>query len=529
MIPKEGINPEYLIAAFRRRFWYVVLPFFVIALGTVIYCIKAPRFYQSNSLILIQPQEVPIDYVKPTITTNVQARLSVITEQVMSRSKLEEVIKKYNLYPEIRAKRTFSDAVEAMRKDISLDIKDAGGKRPGAAAPAAFQVSFIGREPTKVRDITTAITNLFVDYNFRIRTAQAAGTTKFLNRELTRMKEELRKKEELVRQFKEENMGILPEQMENNYRILAQQQQHLDSINIALQQTEDRKILVQSQMNGLEMFRPGPSASEGADLQPVTLEEAQEQLKILSSRYSERHPDVIKLKAMIASMEKENQTDTSKTEEGAGIPSPSGKSQSLMRIQKDNLLVQLQVTNREISSLRAELEKTKKQIRKYQQRIESGPQIEQMFVDLRRDYERANDNYQSLLQKKFQAELAENLERTQKGEQFTILDPADLPQKPLKPNVPKILAVGFVLALAAGLGLAFLREYSDPALWSTKELESFLELPLLVSIPVIITEAERRWRMLKMAATVCVLLALSSTLVYAFLVLWKKSPELLPL
>jgi polysaccharide chain length determinant protein (PEP-CTERM system associated) len=524
------MTPEYVFAALRRRFWYVVFPFFAIALMTVLYCIKAPRVYKSSSLILIQPQEVPTEYVQPTITTNIHARLSVITEQVMSRSRLEEIIKKHNLYPKIRSKSTLYDATERIRKDITLDIKDGGKRGRRLGSPAAFQVTFEGRQPTVVRDVTAAIANLFVDYNFRIRAEQAAGTTKFLDRELTRTKDELRQKEEAVRQFKEENMGLLPEQMENNYRILAQQQQHLDSVNNALQQTEDRKILLQTQLSGLEtMSSAAPAGEEGTDLQPVTIEEAQEQLKFLRTRYSERHPDVIKLKAMIENMEKEDQIDTSATEGDSDGSSPSSRTRSLMEIQKQNLLVQLKMVGKEIDSLRQVREKTRNQILIYQRRIEGGPRTEQMFVDVRRDYERASENYQSLLKKKLQAELAENLERTQKGEQFTILDPANLPQKPFKPNVPKILTAGLFLALAAGLGLGGLREYVDPAFWNSKELESFLELPLLVSIPLIPSERERRRKVLKMAAAACVLLVMSTTLLYALFILWKRNPGLLPL
>jgi capsular polysaccharide biosynthesis protein len=183
----------------------------------------------------------------------------------------------------------------------------------------------------------------------------------------------------------------------------------------------------------------------------------------------------------------------------------------------------------ELNSLRNEKQKTTTQVKEYQQRIESGPQIEAMFVDLRRDYERASENYQSLLQKKLEAELAENLERTQKGEQFKILDRANLPQKPEKPNIPRILAMGIMLALGSGLGLAFVREYLDPAFWSRKEVESMLNIPVLVSIPIITTERDRRWKKIKLATSICVLLVMSSTLLFALFMLWKKNPTLLPI
>jgi capsular polysaccharide biosynthesis protein len=184
---------------------------------------------------------------------------------------------------------------------------------------------------------------------------------------------------------------------------------------------------------------------------------------------------------------------------------------------------------KEIRSLRKDKEETEKQIERYRKRIEIGPKIEAMFVDLRRGYEQASVNYQSLLQKKLQSELAENLESTQKGEQFRIIDSANLPILPYKPDVHKLLLRGLMLALGIGFGLAFLREYMDPTFWSRKELESVLKLPVLVAIPNIQTDKERRWKRVKLAATVCVLLAMSSTLGYAMYLLWKKSPGFLPI
>ena len=530
MIPKDGLDLNYLRAALRRRFWYLVVPFFFLAMATIVYCIVAPKIYMSSALILIQPQEVPMEYVQPTVTTNIQARLKSITEQVMSRSKLEEVIKKHDLYPKIRATSSMYNAVEEMRQKITIDIDQKQSSKSRGEEPAAFQISFEGKYPAQVRDVTAELAELFIDFNYRLRAEQAAGTTKFLDRQLERMKEELRQKEELVRKFKEENMGLLPEQMQNNYNILTQLQQHMDSINDSVQKTEDRKVLLQTQLSKLETLDAAPRVTGGESTEPLTLEQLRQQLQLLKSRYSERHPDVIRLNAAIAKMETEPPTSQPDTPSGGpDVSLPPTDAQRLVRVQREDLLVQLKLVDKEILSLHQEKKKTSEQIEAYKQRIESGPMIEQMFVDLRRDYQRADENYQSLLQKKLQAELAENLERTQKGEQFKILDTANLPAEPEKPKIPKILALGFVLAISCGLGLVFLREYLDPTFWSRKEVESALGLPILVSIPLIITAKDRRWRRLKMAGTVCALLVMSSTLLYALFVLLKRNPTLLPI
>jgi polysaccharide chain length determinant protein (PEP-CTERM system associated) len=522
MIPKDGLDVKYFLAAFKRRLWYVVIPFFLVFMAVVIYCIKAPRIYRSSCLILVQPQEVPRDYIRPTVTTDVQSRLSSITEQIMSRSRLENIIIQHNLYPASRAAGDVYGAVLKMRSKIKITFKQNSGRR---GSPPAFEVAFEGREPVKVRDVTDALANIFIDENLKIREEQAAGTSRFLERELERMREILRQREKLVVEFRQEYTGFLPEQMQNNYRILSQLQQHLDSINTALQKSEDRKVLLKTQLSRLGALRAGDT-----DQELYNLDELRQKLERLKLRYSYRHPDVVRLKALIARLDKEEQITPSDIDsEAPNLTTDLTEDHNIMHVRKGGLLDELQMHEKEIQLLHKEKAKTSSQIEKYRERIELGPKIEQMFVDLRRDYQTAGGNYQSLLQKKLEADLAQNLERTQKGEQFRIQDHAYLPREPHKPDIPKMLTMVMMLALGSGFGLAFLLEYLDPTFWSRKDLEAVLELPVLVSVPVIQTDKERRWNKLKLAATMCFLLVMSSTLLYAMYVLWKKVPGLLPI
>ncbi len=461
--------------------------------------------------------------MQPTVTTNVRSRISAITEEIMSRATLKNMIARHDLSPGIRKSASIQDAIEAMRRDITIGFKSSGRKR--SKSLTSFEISFEGNRPVQVREVAAELAQLFIDYNYRLREKQAAGTTKFMDREMKRMKEILRQKEQEVIQFKQKYAGFLPENMQNNYRILNQLQQHLDSVNTALQKTEDRKILLQTQLNKLETLQSDAVVSGGEGEQ--TLDQMLQKLQRLKLRYSERHPDVMRLKALIAKLETEQQASPKEQEED---PSSQGTAaQRLVQVQKEGLLDELGKVEKEIKSLREDKEKTTSQIEKYRERIEGGPKIEQMFVDLRRDYNQASNSYQSLLNKKLQAQLAENLERTQKGEQFKILDPANLPQEPYKPNIPKILGMGIMLALGLGVGLAFLREYLDPTFWTINDVETQLELPVLVSIPLVTTDKDRRWNMFKRTATVCVLLIMSSTLLFALFILWRNNPTLLPI
>jgi polysaccharide chain length determinant protein (PEP-CTERM system associated) len=527
MIPKEGLDLKYCLAAFRRRLWYVVIPFFLIFTAAVVYCIKAPRIYRSSSLILVQPQEVPTDMVRPTVTTDVQYRLSSITDEIMSRSRLKEIIMRHDLYPEIRKSATTQDAIGAMRRDIAINSKATGRREQSITSIA---VSFEGKYPNQVRAVTEELAELFIDYNYKMRAEQASGTSKFLERELGKMREELRQWEDKVLKFKQKYVGLLPEQMENNYRILDQLQQHLDSVNDTLQKTEDRKVLLQTQLSRLDSLGGGTITADGMAGESTNLEALQQQLQALRSRYSDKHPDVVKLKTRIANLESDLQAAANTKELGASDTSlATNSTERIVRFQREDRFAELRLIEKEINSLRKEKIETEKQVDKYRQRIEMGPKIEALFVDLRRGYEQASANYQSLLQKKLQAELAENLERTQKGEQFKLLDQANLPTKPYKPHLRKLLSMGLMLALGFGFGLAFVREYLDPTFWSKKEVESVLEIPVLVAIPNIQTDKERRWRMIRRTAAACILLVMSSGLGYAMYILWKKSPDFLPI
>jgi polysaccharide chain length determinant protein (PEP-CTERM system associated) len=532
---------QYITGALLRRFWYIVLPFFVISLATILHCIVTPRKFQAQTVILIEPQKVPGDYVRSTVTVDLANRLRTITQQIKSRTKLEKVIERYNLYADILANATMTDAVEAFRDDIQIDLR--GGHN-------AFEITYQGKDRFKVRDVTETIANLFIEDNLRLRESQAMGTTRFLDRELEKAEDLLRQKETGLREFKEKYRGVLPEDMDQNYRMISLYQRQLDSINATSEQTKDRKVLLETQLKNIERIETqfgdfeigGGGLLETGDLDSgltenwssPAIEELRDQVRNLRSRYSDRHPDVIKLQTAISKLEEEHDASTPDADpeqpggdiESTGIAVSEGA--SLFDAQKEDLAAQLELIQREIHEVVQEKKKIKKEMETYLHRIELGPQIEQMLTDLSRGYDELQRNHQSLLEKKFRAGLAENLERAQKGEQFTVLDPAKLPDKPFTPNTRKVLLLGFFVSLGVGLGLAFLREYLDPSFFSAKELESHVQMPILVSIPVITTDQDRRRFFVKKAVSAAAVVSMASILLYGLYFLWKMDPMLRP-
>jgi capsular polysaccharide biosynthesis protein len=191
-------------------------------------------------------------------------------------------------------------------------------------------------------------------------------------------------------------------------------------------------------------------------------------------------------------------------------------------VQKQGLVNQLKLVDHEIQDIFKGIRNTSGEIEKYRQRIESGPRIEQLYLQVNRGYQEASTSYQNLLQQKMQAEMATGLERSQKGEQFRIHSYPSIPEKPYKPKIAIILFIGFNVALACGFTLAYLKEYLEQACWSSKELESLVELPVLATVPFITTVKTHRWIIFKKVSTACVLLVMGSTLLYALFHLWKS-------
>jgi len=539
MIPKESIDFRYVKEAFQRRLWYVVLPFFVISLAVVLYCTFVPRVYRAQTVILVERQKVPSEYVSSTVTIDLQSRLRTITQQIKSRTRLEKIIHDYGLYPDIQASATMTDAVETLGRNIGVSVH--GGRH-------AFEVSFRGQNPVKVRDITNTLTKLFIEDNLKLREAQAAGTTRFLDRELQSLQQDLQQRETAVREFKEQHTGFLPENMDQNHRMMAHLQKQLDSTNLTTQKTKDRKILLDTQLNSLRRME-GQFGGLGAPEVGLTDHEAGEsgvqseapdlaalynRLKNLRSRYSEKHPDVIKTVAAIAKLEREREEERRKRYSGndteafgfeqSAAAYDDSEVISLFSAQIRELSVQVNLIDSELKALVQEKGEIEREIKTYRKLIKDGPKVEQMLADLRRGYAETQENYQSLLDKKFKAKMAENLEIAQQGERFTVVDHAKMPDKPFAPQTRRLLLLGFFLALGGGVGLAALLEYLDPAFFSSRALESDQQVPVLVSIPVIMTPEDQERLHVRRVASAVALASMASILLYALYFLWEMDP-----
>lgn len=524
MIPRDGVSFYYIKGALRRRFWYIVVPFFVVFVVGVIHAIKSPELYRAETVILVERQAIPSDMIRSTITTSLSDRIRTITEQVKSRTRLEQIIKELDLYPNLRATKTMTDAVQVFRSHISISL----GRR---FSSSSFSIAFLGNNPVKVRDVTNRVANLFIDDNLRLREEQAFGTTDFLDNEMKKVATELREKQRAFREFSLKYHGMLPGQADNNYRMLDTLQKQLTSINTAIRSNEDRQHALETQLKNFnsseavlsDLFHEkgiqDPSAAGGP--MPLAGGELHRKLERLKMRYTDKHPDIVRLRAAIADMQGKK--------EKAGAPLDDESERSLVDLEKERLGMQLSGIKNEIQALRKQQNEAMAQIKLYRHRIEKAPEIEGRFLDLKRDHGQINNTYQRLLGKKQEAKLSENLERAQKGEQFRIIDAATLPEKPFMPDLRKILGTVLMIALGCGFGLAFLREYLDAAFWSSKHLESVIQLPVLVCVPHMRTPVERRRHLLRAIGAAGLLASMVTVLVYALSLLRQAHPKLFPI
>ena len=482
--PSRSYNIDDYMEILRRRIWYLVIPFLAIMIGTVSYAMFAPRLYKASTLVLVTPQKVPEAFVHPTVTSRIEERLQSIAQEVMSRTRLEQVINEFGLYKNESKTLAREEIVEKMQKDIKVELPTKRDEK------GYFTVGYIGKDPNVVTAIANRLASLFIEENLRLREQQAVGTTEFLTSELTAKRAKLEELEAAVTQYKRQHMGELPEQRDTNLRVLEQLQNLYQRVGENIRAAQDRKLFLQKQLSDLELpssssgsavssRAPGRSSyssssntlysSSGAEA-GGTYESQKDslikQLEDLRSKYTESHPDVIVTKKKLADLETKK---------------------DIYDIKKDpryrELKNQLTMTDIEIKRFQAEEANIGGQINRYRARIENVPSREQEMSSLGREYQNTKEAYEQLLKKSQDAQQAENLERRQKGEQFRVIDPARVPEKPFSPDVPKVLLIGFVISLGCSFGATIIREQMDRSFHDAGDVEVTLGLRVLATIP----------------------------------------------
>jgi succinoglycan biosynthesis transport protein ExoP len=488
----QGLDLEQYLGIVRRRHLHFLIPFFLGWL--VVWCASwvLPPRYQSGTLILVEQATMPKNYVTPNINDDTQERLQSITQQILSRTRLLKIIDEFNLYSNPHGKASQDDKIARMRKDIDIELV-----RDGRNEISAFNVSYTSRDPHLAQQVTSEVTNLFINENLEVREHQSEDTTRFLETQLESARNILSDQEEKIRQFKTSHVGEMPGQLASNLQILSGVQSQLqneeDALNAAKQQHVYLQTLVEQYGSMQDATKSPDGTSMGLPAIEQDLEKLKAQLADLSAHYTERHPDVRKLKEQISKTEKvRDQLLASMKDKAANgghdaadfgspaVPADSTQAAMLLQLQGQLRSNQVEITNRErsISGLKAKVEE-------YQGRLNQEPVREQQLADLTRGYEQSKANYDDLLKKKNESAMATSMELLQQGERFRVVDPPSFPQKPEFPNRFKFCGIGLGVGLALGVIVAGAFEMMDGRLHTEKEIRSLLAVDVIAEIPAI--------------------------------------------
>ena len=502
------ITPAQVIDILYRRRWIIVIPLCISLTVGLFLALTSPRTYMAETSILVQAQTVPGSYVKSIVSSGIDSRISTISQQILSLSNLEKIIDQFGLFEEEGTRNMYlEDKIEAMRKRIKVNLSRA---RSGADA---FTISYKGKDPERVMRITNTLTSFFMDENLKLREAQAIGTSEFLDAELEKTRKKLVEREQQLSSYRSKNLGGLPDELESNLRTLDRLQQQLTDKQAMLREAKNAinilsaQIAQSSKMAAQVAEEQSVFSDFGLDEGSVSedeakLAEAEKHLESILLRYTRQHPDVRKLESMVEKLRAKIEADKQKHQDSENLE-PMEQNLGLTAVPKANFAVMQQKTQltqmqQEIQTINSDIKTIQEKMVVYQKRVEETPKREQDLLSLKRDYGNIQSVYNSLLDRKLEAELSVNMEKKQKGEQFRILDHARIPEKPISPDVKKML----IFSLAGGLGVAggiiFLLEMFDLSIRRDEDIETKLGLPILASIPPLKNPGDRFKKRLEM-------------------------------
>ena len=524
------ISPEHYLRLILHRWWLVASTFVVVTGSTVIATSQMPDIFTSYTTILVDPQKVPETYVRPTVTGDVRNRLGTLSQQILSATRLQRIIDTLNLYPEERKTLAREDVITKMRADIAVSMLGNGDQDL-----EAFRITYSGQEPRLVAQVTNQMASLFIEENLKAREQQSTGTTEFLANQLQESRRELEAQEAKLKDFKLKHIGEMPEQQNADLQVLGQLQSQVQIESEALSRAEQQRTYLQSMMAqgagapviDLDDPEPAVSPQAAATGQSATARKLLETEKatlaaLLEHGYTERHPDVQRIKAQIALDEaalarpKPGVADAPAPEAQAPVKPPRPTPAVPLNYLNPVLESQLRSVQDEIAKDKQELGRLHKTVAGYQEKLEAIPVREQQIAELVRDYEISKAHYTNLLSNQLSAETATQLEVRQKGEKFTVLDPAQPAERPSKPNRLVLNCGGAVVGLGLGLLLAVVTEFLGMTITSAEQITATCGLTVLEVIPIIETRADRRKRRIIMAAASGAVVTMLATVAILF-------------
>ncbi|MCF8023982.1 MAG: hypothetical protein K9K82_00645 [Desulfobacteraceae bacterium] len=507
--PQIDVLKKYANLMVSRRRLIAACILLALSVGLVLY-LNEPKIYESSASIVYQKQRINPSEFSPDEAKQMREMVNTISQQVLSRGNLENMIKEYDLYQNSENTEDQADLIERARSSIDVSMeKDRGN---------VFSVSFQDMDPSRAMQVTDWLASKFIEENLRIREERARETSSYIQDELRMAKAHLDAKETEMKEYKLEHYNEMPGQRGANLNRLNALQEQFQATQTNIYNLEQTRMALSEQLEARRNLLEQNAAGAGGNGGPAgELAEARNRLQELLVRYTPEHPEVKRQKQRISNLEAEMRSS-------AGSGQEEGDAALLSR--QDSRLNDLASRIREIDinlkTLRKESNNILAKIRQYQEWVEAAPIREAEWSALTRDYEELKEYHDKLLSRSFGAEAAETMEVRQKGSQFKIVDSAFLPNTPMKGSFLKILAASLAIGLAAGCGLAMGMDFMNASFKEVSEVENELQLPVTCALPLIVTEAEQKRTKLRNAAWTAILSAWLIALVIAGVHLWLQ-------
>jgi len=537
---------DYL-AILRRKKWHILFTVIIAFSVCAVVAFSLDSVYRSSATILIEEQDIPRDLVRSAVTSYADQRIQMISQQVMSRANLASIVEKYNVYPKQRQRLLNQEIVALMHENITLEMVSADVIDPRSGRPSqatiAFTLAFDGETPQIAQRVTNELVSLFLSENIKTRQQKAAETSGFFAEEAAKLQTQIADLELKLSNFKQRNVGRLPEQVDLNMQLMDRTERELLELTRQVRSLEERKIYLEAELaqldpnesfvssNGQRILNPperlralqteylavqgvyAPShpdlikmrqeiaaletqvgKSGGREDLLAQLTQQQAELEQSLGRYSENHPDVINRRKVIATLQ-ESLAEMPNAKVISAVPG------ARMNPTYISLEAQLQAVVADLAAVKKQHTELKSKLTHYEQRLIDTPGVEREYLTLSRDYENALRKYQDIKSKQMEAQVSQELEQGRKGERFTLIDPPQFPEKPIKPNRPAILFLGVILSLAAGFAVAAISQSMDHSVRGFKGVQRVFDAPPLAVIPYIENSNDKRHkRNIKIAA-----------------------------
>ena len=522
----------------KRRKLQIIIPAAAVFFLAAVVAFMLPPVYKSSATILIEAQEVPQELVRTTVTGYVEERLQVITQIVLSRTRLLEIIGRFGLYEDLKGRYTTEEIIEKMRGDIAMEsiqaeVVNPQSGRPGSAT-IAFTLSYEAKDPRQAAQVANTLTSLYLEENLRNREEKARTTFEFLENQLDTLRAEILDTEAKIADFKNRHFNALPELMQVNLQTMERLEREIGYKEEQIKTLINRKIYLEGQLAAVEpvmytvnvagkrVMTPKEeldvlrseylglratlsdghpdvialkkkvealdgevSGREELRARYSELQDKESRLAVISKKFSDKHPDVIRLSKEVAGLQAEVEALSKKH---VVLKREEEKPENPTYI---NLQTQIATAQLEIDNARQELDQLKASYNMYQKRVEGAPQVEQQYRVLERDYANAQAKYQETMGRLMAAREAKGLEESRMGERFTLVDPPITPEKPDRPNRLAIILIGVVLGCGAGIGFGSMAEYMDQSVRRPEDLEKVAGYPVLAVIPYMETARDR--------------------------------------